>query len=71
MIEVIMTGMCEGCKYADLKLDYYQSYVDEKYWSASCSHANACNSMENKTIDRLAKEWVKEEFSKKGQKDNK
>lgn len=67
MIKIIMTGMCEGCKYADLKLDYIQSCCGEKYWSVSCIHADACNSMENKTIDRLSKEWVEEVFSKKGQ----
>ena len=66
MIEITMTGMCEGCKYAELELDCYHACT-ENYWSVRCRHEYACNAMENKTIDRLSKEWVEEVFSKKGQ----
>lgn len=55
MIEIVMTGMCEGCKYAELVLDVYRADSDENYWSVRCTHENACNRTEDKTIDRLKK----------------
>ena len=53
MIEIVMDGMCKGCTRADLKLECYHTYIDEMFWSISCTHKCACDRMESKTIERL------------------
>lgn len=63
MIELIMTGMCEGCTQADLELDYYNSYIDERYWNVRCKHKSACDRMEDMTIERLREENEQKENS--------
>lgn len=60
MIELKFTGMCEGCKHASLKLGYeeYQAMFDvEKVWHARCIHAEACDDIENRTIERLKERY--------------
>lgn len=65
MIEITMTGMCEGCKYAELELDCYHA-CNENYWSIRCRHEYACNYMETKTITRLGKQYALEYMTKEG-----
>ena len=56
MVKLDFMGMCEGCKYADLKLERLEwgSYGKiEKEWSVRCEHADACDAMESRTIERV------------------
>lgn len=54
MIRIVMDGMCKGCKYADLELDYYNlSFSGGKEWIIKCNHRDACDNMETKTINRM------------------
>ena len=57
MIEIKLTGMCEGCTHADLELDCMDYYVfhgkERKEWTVKCKHAYACDAMEDRTIARL------------------
>ena len=42
MINLEFTGMCAGCKVADLELTVLESFSGEKMWSARCMHRRAC-----------------------------
>lgn len=46
MIELMFTGKCNGCKCADLELDYFtiESFDDPdgKEWTVRCIHEDAC-----------------------------
>ena len=53
MITILMSGMCEGCEYADLELDSIDTMYGTKRWSLRCVHRNACDNMEAVTIRRL------------------
>ena len=56
MIHLKFTGMCEKCKHADLKLECleFSSFTgSEKEWDVGCIHAEACDSMESRTIERM------------------
>lgn len=56
MIKLEYTGMCKDCTCSDLELDHYvvEGYqARKKYWSVKCIHADACWSMEDKTLERL------------------
>lgn len=62
MIRIVMDGMCEGCKYADLELDWLcLTYSGEKEWMIKCIHRDACDNMETKTINRMAKMEVEDD----------
>lgn len=52
MITIMMTGMCEGCEYADLELDHIEDMMGRKTWTATCIHRAACDWMETRTIER-------------------
>ena len=52
MIELQFTGMCKDCKCADLELEDVQLY-EGREWSVRCNHSEACDSMEDKTIERM------------------
>lgn len=56
MIEIVMDGMCKGCTRADLELECCHTYIDERFWSISCTHKSACDRMESKIIERLRKD---------------
>lgn len=53
MIEIKMTGMCEGCGHADLELTPLYSIGGTK-WSLICIHNNACVIMRKRVTDELA-----------------
>lgn len=51
MIEIKMTGMCENCDKADLKIDCVEiarGYETMKHWSIRCIHHDACVRMSEK-----------------------
>lgn len=48
MIEIKMTGMCEGCKNADLQVCCYEADYGEKpmrQWDITCRHYLACRAV--------------------------
>ena len=65
MINLVFSGMCENCQYADLELDclnLIRNYKKEKVWTVKCIHRDACYHMEDKTIEnKKTGKWV--EFS--------
>lgn len=59
MIDINFTGMCENCKCADLVLDCleYSSFDGfAKEWTVRCIHANACDTMEDRMIEKYETE---------------
>lgn len=53
MIEIVMTGICEGCKHANLTLDYvlsdsFDSSNSNIDWQIFCTHQEACEAMMEK-----------------------
>ena len=54
MINLEFTGMCAGCKIADLELAAVESFFGEKTWSVSCSHRRACIMARDKIKDEFA-----------------
>ena len=54
MINLEFTGMCAGCKVADLELTKRESFSGEKIWSANCTHRRACIMARDKIKDELA-----------------
>lgn len=54
MINLEFTGMCAGCKVADLELTVLESFSGGKIWSASCVHRRACIAASDKIKDELA-----------------
>lgn len=56
MIEIKMTGMCEGCPNADLELDCMMA--DEiagtmkKVWSVKCIHEHVCKAAAEKYMEK-------------------
>lgn len=61
MIRLVMDGMCEGCKYADLEVSCAESFTGEKAWVVKCIHRSACDHMETKTINRMAQKGEQNE----------
>ena len=56
MIKLEFTGLCEGCEHADLELDcleFGRFDKSEKEWSVRCRHADACDAIESRTIERV------------------
>ena len=54
MIRIVMDGMCQGCNYADLELDYVDlSFCGQKEWYIQCNHRDACDHMETITIHKI------------------
>lgn len=51
MVKILMDGMCENCKYADLELE---SYICDDFreqvtkHSLKCSHQDVCESWDDK-----------------------
>lgn len=51
MVKILMDGMCEGCKHADLELE---SYISDEFrgqvtkYSLICSHQDVCMSWDDK-----------------------
>ena len=56
MIEIKMTGMCEGCGHADLQLVPPYNIGGTK-WSLICIHNNACVIMRKRVTDELAEKY--------------
>lgn len=54
MIDIVMSGICEGCKCADLELRSLNVGFETR-WMLKCKHEYACNAMELKTAERLKK----------------
>lgn len=53
MIEIKMSGYCEGCDKADLTLDCIELsdfYETKKKWYIKCIHNEACERMFNQTM---------------------
>lgn len=53
MISIVMSGMCDGCEYADLVLDSVSSTAigdgpERKSWWIRCEHMLACLAMKKK-----------------------
>lgn len=45
MIEIKLTGACEGCRLPDLEFDYIEKvngYLREKIWIAKCKNEDIC-----------------------------
>ena len=56
MIHLEYTGKCENCDCADLELECMEcaDFVNRrKEWSVRCIHNDACERMEDKTIERF------------------
>lgn len=58
MIKLDFTGMCEECECADLELECLEvgsivRFKFKKEWSVRCKHADACDAMESRTIERV------------------
>ena len=56
MIKLEFTGMCEECEHADLELECFEfgSFdKSKKEWSVKCRHADACDAIESRTIERV------------------
>ena len=56
MITLEFTGRCEECECADLELEcleFCSFDKSEKEWSVRCKHADACDAMESRTIERV------------------
>lgn len=52
MIELKFTGMCEGCKLADLRLQ--SLCVDNfTYWMVICEHEPVCNKWQKDQRDKV------------------
>ena len=51
MIELKFTGLCEGCRQADLKLNTVYAGTDVT-WEAECKHKNACDRAYRKRVAR-------------------
>lgn len=49
MIEIKMTGMCEGCEYADLDVGYIDTYDGKRMWVVECRHRAACERARKET----------------------
>lgn len=50
MISIEMTGMCDGCFYADLELQSVETYIGVKLWTIKCIHQDACEEMRRKIL---------------------
>lgn len=51
MVKILMDGMCEGCKHAELELESYvaDSFTEqETKYSLRCSHQDVCESWDDK-----------------------
>lgn len=51
MVKILMDGMCEGCKHADLELESYicDDFTEqETKYSLRCSHQDVCMSWNGK-----------------------
>lgn len=61
MIYLEFDGLCQDCKCADLELDclriesFDNNNPTRKVWTVSCIHADACDHIEDITIERLTK----------------
>ena len=61
MIELNFKGMCEDCKYADLKVySIYAETIGEsknnKTWHVRCIHEDACHRIDDVTIENMGNE---------------
>ena len=48
MIEIVMTGMCEGCPHADIEIIKLCTVTGEKIWDVVCKHEAACKAMKKR-----------------------
>ena len=56
MIKLDFTEKCKGCECADLKLECLEfgSFdKSKKEWYVKCKHADACDAMESRMIERV------------------
>ena len=56
VIEIKMTGICDGCKFADLEVYCnHETYLGEKFWTIECNHKKACKrlAMRYNITDRI------------------
>lgn len=53
MISLVFDGKCKGCTQADLELIEADAFMTEKLWGVRCIHNDACEYMEDRTIERL------------------
>ena len=56
MIEIKLTGMCEGCTHADIDLQSVELEANgrlyQKNWYAYCIHKDACEAIRDKMIEQ-------------------
>jgi len=55
MIDINFTGMCKNCKCADLvleSLEYAYGGERRKEWTVRCIHADACDAIEDRMIEK-------------------
>lgn len=55
MIQLLFEGICKDCDSADLVIDSYETGLGEKYHTVRCIHNDACERMEDRTIERMLK----------------
>lgn len=56
VIEIKMTGICDGCEFADLELHRkYDTCLGKWYWAVQCKHKKACKrlAMRYNITDRI------------------
>ena len=54
-VAIVFTGMCEGCKQADLyvfKQTYSRFYEDEVEWHINCKHWRACKVLKERMMEQ-------------------
>ena len=54
MLEIKMTGLCDGCKVADLYIGSEVVNGEKRYW-IRCNHSKACDAAEDRVINRFLK----------------
>lgn len=54
-IDIVFSGICEGCKYADLELESAEYYLGEKYWVVKCNHERACVEARRKALSDVGR----------------
>ncbi len=55
MIKLVFEGMCKDCQCAQLELVEYDTCLGTE-WTVCCVHVNACDRMEDMTIERMGGE---------------
>lgn len=55
VLDIVFSGICKGCKYADLELESAEYYLGEKYWIVKCNHERACTEARRKALSDVGR----------------